>query len=482
MRIGAPERGWDAAPTGEGEEHPRLREHESLHEESEPEGGKGEVHALQPDRGQGDQSTDGNDHERGEKETDEPRQVRLRGELGEDGGTDRRERGVTQRHHPARADQQPERQHQRRLGEPEGEVGEVVASEPGDEREQREDDDAHPHSQFERAAPRKAWSLLRLGPRREPVLWEGDEHDEQHDERQRVGKAGQAIPPVLRDDVPDDVLGDPDGEPADEGERDVRERSDRRGAEGVHGEEGEVVGLQADEREDQHPGQRRKRAAEHPGDASHAGRTCAGEVEQVGVVDGGAHLPTETGQSEQEVEQRRRHDGHDRRDDLVAEDVHPDDAVAIARTVAQREEPGDLQGVVAARVEDEAQRGNEHGEPDRADDLERSALAGDVAGEQLHHESEPRPGDTDGEDDGDRPRPPDRDAEGVVEHRRSREDRTVAEVQDARRFERQREAGPGEAVDHPRDQAREDERKQFVHAGSSPRVSPRPVATVPQES
>ena len=298
------------------------------------------------------------------------------------------------------------------------------------------------------------------------MLGDHQQHDEQHQERQCVGEAVERGPALVGDQVADHVLQDADGQTTDERERDAGEAADGRRTEGVGGQEHQAERLEAGVGQHEDARDRGKGAADHPRHALHADRAGAQQFEQIGVVHGGTHLQAEAAEAEHAVERHDSDDGDGRGDQLVAEDVDIEDAVAVALAVAERDEPLDAQAVVGQRVEHQAQRGHGDREAHGADDLHRRPLPRQVAGDHLQDDAEQRAGEGDADECPYLPVPAQGDPQPVEEQAGRGEDGTVPEVEDARRLVREHQSGACQAVDHAGDQTGDDEGEQFTHGTS----------------
>ena len=190
--------------------------------------------------------------ERCEEERREPGDAEAHRELREGHRADAGEDRVAQRHLAAGPHEESEREHQDRLAEPEGVEGQLGAHEVRHEQQHGEHDRSDAGSQFDRPRPLERRTSLGFRTEGQPPLRERQQHDEQDQERQGVGKAAERGPVVLVHQVAEHVLENADDEAADEGDRDAGETADRGGAERIGGEEREGEGLEADDGKDQH--------------------------------------------------------------------------------------------------------------------------------------------------------------------------------------------------------------------------------------
>jgi hypothetical protein len=186
------ERGPGHRPAlGEGGEHPRLAVEQPLHQDPEPEGGQGQVEPRQPDGRHRHQGTDRHRDQPAEHEGEHPGHAVLDVELRERHRPDGGERGVAQGHLPGRADQQAKGQQHHDRDQGHGEERELGAHQVGHEgeRDEHRDPGGEPHQGRRPVLQRGAG----LGPRarHEAAPGQHQQHDEQHEERQRLREPGQ---------------------------------------------------------------------------------------------------------------------------------------------------------------------------------------------------------------------------------------------------------------------------------------------------
>ena len=167
----------------------------------------------------------------------------------------------------------------------------------------------------------------------------GDQqHTDEHEEGDAGGQAHQR-----RDRT--DHLGQHGRHHADQDATEVRERETAEPAqggraEGLHHQQGQQRGVQAQRRGDQDPGQGGEGRTDHPGQCPHADGTGAGEVEEIGIVDHRPHRCTEPGLPHEQRQTERGQRGHGGAEDLLVLDQH-----ALDRDPALRHEVGELAGL-----------------------------------------------------------------------------------------------------------------------------------------
>jgi hypothetical protein len=267
-----------------------------------------------------------------------------------------------------------------------------------------------------------------------------------------------------------DVLGrqrgrDADQQPADVGERQVREVSDRRRSERLDDEQDQQRDAEADGRSEEQSRHRREHGADDPRPPTDAERVRTGDVHEVGVVDHGAHADAEPRPPEEGVQPDRRDQCDQHGDQLVVPDVDVEHGERLGG-----QEVGELD--VGARIAPAVAPEGEHtrdaeGQADHPHDLVLGADLGEHAREQLEQQAHERTEHEQTQQRGDLPRHALPHVQPVEDVRRHRRDRAIGEVEDTRGLVREHEPGAREAIDRTGGEADHDEREKFLHGSVS---------------
>ena len=194
------------------------------------------------------------------------------------------------------------------------------------------------------------------------------QHDEEHDRRQRVGDVGPAIGELEERSHP--LRGEGEDHRAEIGERQAAQPTDHRGRERADDQERQRGGRHVGRlRREQDAGQRGERTAERPREARQHRRTCAAERGEIAVVDDRTHRDPDTRAEQQDAEPDREADRDHDRDEAVPREQHVADVEALAREQLRHRVRGVL---VPDHVRDTDQREQQ---PDRDHELHHQGLA-----------------------------------------------------------------------------------------------------------
>ena len=310
-----------------------------------------------------------------------------------------------------------------------------------------------------------------------------EQRDEEEDDRdhldQHRGQAGVDVPGQVALGVVGDEAED---ERADEGHRQAAQPADDRRREAVERQQRELGRRQPglpDERSDEHAGEGGEHEAEHPAHLRHPVRLGAGQRDQLGIVDDGAHGHAEPGPAQEDAERDADHrrDDHDH-DLLVLEGdaVGPEQADRQHRPVRLGEVGRDGADDVGAAPEDGGHAEQNHQEAERHHERPFDRGAVDAAEEhELDDEGQERRLDEDDEHDGEQERPVLVLPQLPVREGGHHAHRALGEVEDAGRVVGHDQADGQEAVDRAEDDAEDREGEEDAHVFTScPPAKPQP--------